>query len=651
MNTISRNHHGFSLIEVMVAVVILAVGLMGLAKFQAELTRSAAETKTRASALALAERKLEDLRSFSEVIIPLDVNGNPAPVANTFYFEEIADNAGGTESGGALNLLPATYTLGGEVYTLSWTIAATPIAGAQEINVNVAWTDLDGAQSITMTGIVSATAPSLGSPIGGAAAVSIDDPQISYTPGLAPEVISIDVDTGNNRKKETSKPLPDVYHGGDYNKVVFDVVTYNSVDNQVERREQFTNVNCLCSSNSTGPSLTPAYTVFENGTETIHDVEGTLVTKETGTVANNQQPAECVACCRDHSDSVTGTSGASETIAYGSTNYDASNDYAEVCRMKYVNGKLRVFQDWNLSTVTVFSDKYVSDSEPTTQAAYKNYVSAYVKDTTTTKATLTSRDIDVDQGESKQLQARPIYIDTVYNATAATPTYATFLAAKIAASDADTLQFIPFFEINLTKLANWTAANCTDAAGTGSCVDSDAIVDEGLSQNNYDRGLVTSDNGATAGATSIITARLNEGNSGIVGEADNGGVSADAADNVTATVTLGGSTFAVSGNIGLCSITGAGNNARKAALLAKASATGVVTYSGTSSGNCSVVTAAGNNVGNNVRFSCSSLPDAGTNITVAIATSTPIVSVTWTNSNNVNLTGADITVDAVICDY
>lgn len=638
MKTISRNHHGFSLIEVMVAVVILAVGLMGLAKFQGELTRSAAETKTRASALALAERKLEDLRSFAEISIPA------TPVANTYYFDEIADNAGGTESGGALNLPATTYTIGGEVFTLSWTLAAAPISGAQEINVNVAWTDLDGPQSVAMTGIVSATAPALGSPIGGAAAASIEDPQISYTPGIAPEVVSIDVDTGNNRKKETSKPLPDVFHGGDYNKVVFDVVTYNSVDNQVERREQFTNVNCLCSSNSTGPSLTPAYTVFENGTETIHDVEGTLVTKETGTVANNQQPAECVACCRDHSDSVTGTSGASESIAYGSTNYDASNDYAEVCRMKYVNGKLRVFQDWQLSTVSVFPDTYVSDAEATTQTAYKNYVVAYVKDTTTTKATLTGRDVTINQGGNNQLQARPIYIDNVYNATAATPTYATFLAAKIAASDVDALQYIPFFELNLSKLANWIAGNCTDAGGTGSCVSSDAIVDEGLSENNYSRGLATADGSSTTTAISVMTARLNEGNSGVVGETDNGGVSADAADNVTATVGAAIATFDITGSIGLCSLSNPGANARKNALFAAVEGTNVVTYTGTSSGSCIV---SGN--GNSRTLTCSSIPAAGASITVAIATVSPIVAVTLTN--NTGITGAATNVDAVICDY
>lgn len=576
MKYFSRNQGGFSLVEIMVAVVVLAIGLLGLAKFQSELTRSAAETKTRASALALAERKLEDLRAFSEVITPA------TPVVDTFYFDEIAANAGGTESGGSLNLPAATYTIGGEVYTLSWTLAAVPIAGTQEINVNVAWVDLDGPQSVNLTGIISSTAPAAASPISGAAAVTIEDPQISYTPGLAPDVISIDVDTGNNRKKETSKPLPDVFHTGDYNRVTFDVVTYNSVDNEVERREQFVSVNCLCTSSS-GQSLTPAYTVFENITETIHDVEGTLVTKNTGVVANNQQPLECVACCRDHSDSVTGTSGAGETIAYGTTNYDPSNDYAEVCRMKYVNGKLRVFQDWNLSTLTVFADSYVSDSNPTTQTLYKTYVTDYVKDTSTAKPTNTvgdtnTRSIELLPGANKQLLARSIYIDTVYNATAATPTYATFLAQKITDGDADTLQFIPFFEINSTKLANWVSDDCGEI-----CVRSDAIVDESLAEDNYTRGLVSASNTAVGPAT--ITAKVNLGNSGVVGEADATSLS----DSITTTI-LNVANFSLSGDISFCSgLNGPEKNAVYAALQAAG-----VNYSGDRAGTCTINSKQGN---------------------------------------------------------
>jgi prepilin-type N-terminal cleavage/methylation domain-containing protein len=651
--SIRDNNRGFTLIEVMVAVIILAVGLLGLAKFQGELVRSAAATKDRTAALALAEKKIEDLRAFSQKALPVDGSGSDIlwSTANNqtnsviMAYDYIADNQGGRLDPGD----QVEYVTGsGEQLTLSWAMQAVPIIGAQEVVVTVSWTDQKNQlQTVQLTEIISATNQGVSSPITGETGTNFDDPQITYTPGIAPEVVNIDVDTGDGLKKETSKPLPDVFHNGDYNKVTFDVVTYRDGTNEVVRKESFTNVNCLCTAAS-GTSLTPAYTVFENGSVTIRDVEGTLVTKNTGQPANNLQPVECNTCCRDHTNpSTLPTDALGATISYGTVNYTASGDYPEACRMKYINGKLRVYQDWNLKTVTVMPESYVSDGEAT-QTIYQDYVVNYVKDNTTTKDTLTGRDVTVNQGGNTQLLARPIYIDNVYNATNASPTYASFLSIKIADGDANTLQFIPFFEINLTKIANWTASNCTDTnPNTGACVRSQDIVDEGLTENNYSRGLVTADGSSTILATSIITARLNEGNSGVVGDIDNGGVSSTAADNVTATVGDAIATFDVTGNISLCALSNPGANTRKAALFAAVEGANVVRYSGTSSGSCTV---AGN--GNNRTLTCSSIPATGANITIAISTEpAAITSVTYTNGNNTNIVGPLTNVDAVICDY
>ncbi|MDF1587697.1 MAG: prepilin-type N-terminal cleavage/methylation domain-containing protein [Gammaproteobacteria bacterium] len=653
MKTITRNNtHGFTLIEVMVAVVILAIGLLGLAKFQTELTKSASATKDRAAALALAEQKIEDLRSFARVSAPKDGSGNDILWDSTtnqtnsvvMAFDYIADNQGGRLD----PLAQSEYVTGsGEQLTLTWTLQAAPIVGAKEVLVTVAWTDQKGQpQRVQLTEIISATDPGISSPVDGETGLTFDAPSIVYNPGIAPEVINIDVDTGDGLKKETSKPLPDVFHNGDYNKVTFDVVTYNSNNNNsVVRRETFINVNCLCTAGS-GDSFTPAYTVFENDIQTIHDVEGFVVSKNTGVVVNNQQPAECVVCCRDRTDPATlPTDGAGASISYGDNHYTGSGNYAEACRLKYINGNLRVFQDWNLKTVTVFSDSYVSDSSPTSQQAYKDYVVAFAKNNNTTKATLTDRDITVTQGGNNQLQARPIYIDTVFNATNNAPTYVDFIASKIANGSDDTLQFIPFFEINLTKLANWTASDCTSpatGAANGACVTNEDIVDEGPTENNYSRGLVTAAAATASGATSTITASLNQGNSGVIGEAT---VGAPISDSLVATVSPAIATFDVSGQIGLCSITGADKNARKAALLSAVAGTGVVTYSGSSNGIC-VVTGNG---ANSRTLTCSGIPDPGTaNITVNIATTGVIVSAAL--SNNSNITGPVTNVDAVICD-
>ena len=53
---------GFSLIEVMIAVVVLATGLLALAALQASLTRSSAEAKTRSRVAAMLSARMDELR-------------------------------------------------------------------------------------------------------------------------------------------------------------------------------------------------------------------------------------------------------------------------------------------------------------------------------------------------------------------------------------------------------------------------------------------------------------------------------------------------------------------------------------------------------------------------------------------------------------
>lgn len=58
-----RNDRGFTLISVLIAITMLAIGLMALARTQSLLTRTQAATARRAAALAIAQDYLEELRS------------------------------------------------------------------------------------------------------------------------------------------------------------------------------------------------------------------------------------------------------------------------------------------------------------------------------------------------------------------------------------------------------------------------------------------------------------------------------------------------------------------------------------------------------------------------------------------------------------
>ncbi len=71
-----KNVHegGFSLIEVLITLVVLAVGLVALAKFQGTAIESGSLAKERAVAAHLAQQKLDDLRNY-EVLIETDALG------------------------------------------------------------------------------------------------------------------------------------------------------------------------------------------------------------------------------------------------------------------------------------------------------------------------------------------------------------------------------------------------------------------------------------------------------------------------------------------------------------------------------------------------------------------------------------------------
>ena len=77
-----RNKRGFTLLSVLLAVSMLTIGLLALARTQAILTSSEAGVSNRAIALAIATDRLEQLRASdpqtlaSEPAATVDANGN-----------------------------------------------------------------------------------------------------------------------------------------------------------------------------------------------------------------------------------------------------------------------------------------------------------------------------------------------------------------------------------------------------------------------------------------------------------------------------------------------------------------------------------------------------------------------------------------------
>jgi len=565
----TAHFHGFSLIEVMIAVFVLSVGILAVAKFQGTLLQSGSETKAKTAALTLAEQKIDDLRSFGQITAGTDCSGatcswpaftaselNSKPMA----FAYIDENEGG-------RLAPNTtfnLNFNNENYKRTWKVKDKDSLGMSDklksmkwVEVSVEWQDQnEETQTVSLESLIPAISPALTDVANPGAGASPTPPNFTYTPGAAPDVIKVAINAGDGQFKETSKVLPDVSHDGVNNLVTFSAVTYTTTANgsSIDNIDEYATVNCNCTFNaSPGLGYTPARFKWDNSKKEIYSARGIVTTKVTG-YGNNGLNSEavgdvCDICCRDHHDSNENTPEASIkysplsnyiAITGDHQHYDSdgvattSGNYVEACRLKVIDGILSTFQDWQLKTATVLPNSYLSDNSASTQADYKAYVSDYITNYPSLPTPLSDRNLtDIPTGQSNQIQIRNIYIDDVEQ----TGGQYTDCIDGIGISD-DPCQFTnilaitPFTEINLSKLANWTTANSAGTALAGNpspcppadtdgiitCVTNEAIVDEAVDENNYSRGSALAVSPSLPGIERIV-AYANPDNTGITGTA------------------------------------------------------------------------------------------------------------------------------------
>ena len=112
----SRKSAGFTLIEVLIALVILAVSLLGMAGLMATTTRNNSDGGRVTEAVTLIQGKLEELKATS-----------PARIANNGLNVVVPD--------------PVSNVIRGTTYTRSWIVVPNVSNTFYTITVTVAWTD------------------------------------------------------------------------------------------------------------------------------------------------------------------------------------------------------------------------------------------------------------------------------------------------------------------------------------------------------------------------------------------------------------------------------------------------------------------------------------------------------------------------------
>lgn len=583
MMTYKTKHHGFSLIEVMLAVLVLSIGILAVSKLQGTLIRNGSDANQRTVAASIAQKKIDDIKAFSKLnsgytwdqALALSGSLPQTEVAYTHITGD-ADLTAYTETGG-LMLPSSSITVGPTAYNLNWTVQdywhTTPLSAAtttepspapatsdfKRVTVTVGWSDETGtAKSVSLDTVVDAYAPALtelsdNSQNGG------EPPHAFYTPEAAPDVIDISVDLGTGKNRQTSKPLPDtVKTGSDSNTIVtFEVITYsaNGSDFVADRQEEFVTVDCHCNLSASSSLAYPPGHIVWDGVDR-YDAVGPLMNKATATQVNNANAADdvCITCCRDHHDDnasaikyVAGTTSGDHThYKANGTAASSGQEYIESCRLKRIDGILRVFQDWSLKDITVMDRAGLTDGSQL-QSDYVDYQKDFILQAVASagtglpKPTLRSP-VSMTLGAQLQFEARGVYIDNVYDLSG-TENPTTYLTYIQSASKTDRLEIIPFAEINLSLLADWASSNSTNVSVTNEAIATISDPDNDY-YGTYSRGWVTALAAATPAAD--ITATIRDDNDGLT-QVDSTSSPTNLSDSVEINVGVGAGPKTISG--------------------------------------------------------------------------------------------------------
>jgi prepilin-type N-terminal cleavage/methylation domain-containing protein len=141
---------GMTLLEVIIAITILSVGLLALARMQAQAVKSNVSSRQLTEATILAQDKVEDIRLMNKRYLADTSLPEPAAIQDTqnnWTIDTDGDgifdtfnwaNPEGTE--GPIDVAEAATATGG--YTREWCIAdGFPVVKAKTVHVRVMWGD------------------------------------------------------------------------------------------------------------------------------------------------------------------------------------------------------------------------------------------------------------------------------------------------------------------------------------------------------------------------------------------------------------------------------------------------------------------------------------------------------------------------------
>ena len=144
--------NGFTLLEALVAMLIISFGMLGVVKLQSVISHNADVAKQRSEAVRLAQEKMECLRSFSQIASAAATTSNCNGELKVLAWNDLATTA---DPG---NPLTSAYSNGR--YTRNWTVAGANTDPLRALSVTVQWTDrAEQPQAVTLNSLLAKSDP------------------------------------------------------------------------------------------------------------------------------------------------------------------------------------------------------------------------------------------------------------------------------------------------------------------------------------------------------------------------------------------------------------------------------------------------------------------------------------------------------------
>jgi type IV pilus modification protein PilV len=412
MNRIpSKSTRGFSLIEVLVAVVIMTIGLLALASLQLSLMRASGQTKAQSVAMGLAKETIEADRAFTDYTGYQNLDsGGPTntTVGNITYTitktveRYVFDNDATTPKFVKYAATKASI----DTLTKDLTIDYVQGRDFKKETVKVTWPDASGNTTVGENTVTLDDAIDWLDPADTArlskkstatnfrtAEIIITDP--SKEAGVIPIAI------GDAKDTAATNPRPVVNSSGTETR--FDILTYAALSGGTalaQSRVETNVVGCTCDTATKPASTVRGYRpTYFNGSRYTSPALTTYSPPagQKSSAASNESPY-CSDCCRDHHDPsivVSAKKPLFDPWRAAHTHYYRDNAnalqavdsthtaYAEACRLIRVDGIFRVAADFNdeyFNLLETKNDGSTTEFVPTDTAAahYVAMVLAYL---------------------------------------------------------------------------------------------------------------------------------------------------------------------------------------------------------------------------------------------------------------------------------